>query len=297
MTSRLSQGLYSFCPEIMLEGDDSTVFSLFFPLCELLKSSNVVSADEMDAAVEEYYSFIIKKRRQHEGGSFSACEIPDVVRYLVRDFSFQAFFRVFKLCCLIVGMPESSPPLVSMDLSGCAFSAEMFRVCLLLVQSYIPSWGYSHWSFFVESTLNAVLEGFANAGTFYLSADFNLWAGFCSEDLDDFLTKYRSFYGGFLLEHRKSCKSHYVSLNKANREARSRQVSVASESSNASSSVSKGKRPGRSKRSTPVSSQSKKNTTVKGGGGLSTSKKSKKDKESDAEDLDIVRRLKKTSNK
>ena len=72
----------------MLEGDDSTMFSLFFSLCELLKSNNVVSADEMDAAVEEYHSYVIEKRRQHEGGSSSACDIPDVVRYLVRDFSF-----------------------------------------------------------------------------------------------------------------------------------------------------------------------------------------------------------------
>ena len=82
-----------------------------------------------------------------------------------------------------------------MDLTGCAFSAEMFRDCLLLVQSYIFSWGYSQRSFFVESTLNAVREAVANAGTFYLSADFKLWTGFCSEDLDDFLTRYRSFYG------------------------------------------------------------------------------------------------------
>ena len=194
-------------------------------------------------------------------------------------------------------MPESSPLSVSMDLSGCAFSAEMFRDCLLLVQSYVLSWGYSHRSFFVTSTLEAVREAVANAGTFYLSADFNLWAGFCSEDLDDFLTRYRSFYGEFLSEHRKSCENHYASLNKANRESRSRQASVASESGNASSSASKSKKSGGSKQFIPVSSQSKKNTAVKGGGGLSTSKKSKKDKDSDADDREIVYRLKKTSNK
>ena len=171
VTSRLPKGLYSFCPEIMLEGDDSTVFSFFFSLCELLKSGNAVSADEMDAAVEEYQSYLIEKRRQHEGGSYSASDIPDVVRYLVRDFNFQArvhLFRVFRLCCLIVGMPESVHPSVSMNLSGCAFSAETLRDCFLLVQSYILSWGYSHQSFFVENTLDAVHEAVANAGTFYV---------------------------------------------------------------------------------------------------------------------------------
>ena len=76
----------------MLEGDDSTVFSLFFSLCELLKSNNVVSADEMDAAVEEYHSYIIEKRRQHEGGRSSAHDIPDVVRLVSRpEFIFSVF--------------------------------------------------------------------------------------------------------------------------------------------------------------------------------------------------------------
>ena len=35
VTSRLSQGLYSCCPKIMLEGDDSTVFGLVSSLSEL----------------------------------------------------------------------------------------------------------------------------------------------------------------------------------------------------------------------------------------------------------------------
>ena len=132
---KLSQGVYRFCPEILLEGDDSTVFGLFASLCELLKSYDVVTVDESEAAVEDFHSYIVEKRRQHEGGSHTASDIPDVIRYLVRDLSFQALvhlFRVFKLCCLIIGVPESVPPsVVIINLSGCAFSVDAFRECLL----------------------------------------------------------------------------------------------------------------------------------------------------------------------
>ena len=150
--SKMSQGLYSFCPEIVLEGYDSTVFGLFASLCELLKSCSAVTVDESEASVEEYHSYIVEKRRQHEGRSHTVGYIPVVIRYLVRDFSFQArahLFRAFKLCCLIIGVPERVPPSVVIDLSGCAFSMEAFRECLLLVQSYIFSWGPAHQSYFV----------------------------------------------------------------------------------------------------------------------------------------------------
>ena len=98
VTSRRSQGLYIFCSENMLE-DDSSVFGLFPPLCELLRSCGTVKPDELEAAVEEYHSYSVKKRGQQEGGCHSASDIPDVIRNLVWDFSFQArvhLFPVFK---------------------------------------------------------------------------------------------------------------------------------------------------------------------------------------------------------
>ena len=41
VTSGISRGLYSFCPEIMLEGDDLHIFELFGSLCDLLRSCHV----------------------------------------------------------------------------------------------------------------------------------------------------------------------------------------------------------------------------------------------------------------
>ena len=50
VTSGFSRGLYSFCPEIMLEGDDHQVFELFGSLCDLFKSCHVMSSDSLNAA-------------------------------------------------------------------------------------------------------------------------------------------------------------------------------------------------------------------------------------------------------
>ena len=216
VTSKLSQGLYSFSPEFMLEGDDSTVFGMFASLCELLKSCGAVKVDESEAAVEEYHSYIVEKRRQQEGRSHATIDIPDIIRYLVRDFSFQArvhIFRVFKFCCLIIGVPESVPPSVVINLSGCGFSVDAFWECLLLVQSY------------------NLLD---TSGVFYVSPHLDSWQGLRTAALDEFICQYRSSYRKFLLERRKLCESHYIGL-KSNRETRSGQGSVGSETSSASS--------------------------------------------------------------
>ena len=56
-TTAISNGLYSFCPELMLEGDDSTAFALFAGLCKMLETCGVIAVDVSKAAVEEYTSY------------------------------------------------------------------------------------------------------------------------------------------------------------------------------------------------------------------------------------------------
>ena len=66
-----------------------------------------MSKDESKAAVEEYSSYVVEKRRQHVDCGRSGSDVNDVVDFLLRDYSFQARrheYRVFKLCCLIVGI-------------------------------------------------------------------------------------------------------------------------------------------------------------------------------------------------
>ena len=86
--SLVSKGLCSFCPELMLEGDDKSAFDLFSELCGVLLECDALSREESSGAVDEYTEFVIEKRRQHSRLERSASTIPDVRRYLLDDFGF-----------------------------------------------------------------------------------------------------------------------------------------------------------------------------------------------------------------
>ena len=170
--SVIAKGMCSFCPELMLEGDDVAVFSLFADLCRILVSCGSLSVDESSAALEEHASFIVEKRGYHSSSGQSAGDIVDVVPYLLRDVGFLSrphLLRVFKLCCLVSGVSASRYPTVSLDLSGFALSVADFQSCVQLVQSYILSEGYSHQSFFSDQTLKVVKKAIADAGRFFWS--------------------------------------------------------------------------------------------------------------------------------
>ena len=206
-SSQVSRGLYSFCPELLLEGDGQLVFRLFSDLCRILGTCGALLSDESKAAVEEFSSYIVEKRSQHEASMGVASEIADVVIWLLRDFGFQARVhacRVLKLCVLITGRPLENYPqaAVTFDLSGSKLSEKKFRECLLLVQSYVLSPGYSHKSFFTDPTLDAVEEAIADAGVFYVAPNFDLWTELCSGIAEAFASRYQSLYDTFLLGRR-----------------------------------------------------------------------------------------------
>ena len=129
-TSAVSKSLYSFCPEMMLEGDDTTAFAIFAGLRKVLETCGVIASDVSRAAVEEYTSYVVERRKSHLSSWQAASAITDVVRYLLLDFGFQARHRVlraFKLCCLFVGMPAVKYPAVTFDLSGSAVDPRSFQ--------------------------------------------------------------------------------------------------------------------------------------------------------------------------
>ena len=203
-SSRVSRGLYSFCPELLLEGDGLLVFRLFSDLCRILESCGALLSDESKDAVEEFSSYVVEKRCQHDAAMGVASEIPDVVSWLLRDFGFQARVhacRVLKLCVLITGRPREIYPAVTFNLSGSKLS-EKFRECLLLVQSYVLSPGYAHECSFTDPTLDAVEEAIADPGVFYVAPNFDLWTDFCSGNAEAFASRYQSLYDTFLLGRR-----------------------------------------------------------------------------------------------
>ena len=92
--------IYCFCPELLLEGGDEYIFGLFNCLVALLKRCKVLTDVEAGAATEEFLSFVVDVRARHDTGAQHAEEIPDLVAFLLADYSFLArkcLCRVFKL--------------------------------------------------------------------------------------------------------------------------------------------------------------------------------------------------------
>ena len=191
-TSAVSKGLYSFCPEMMWEGDDTTTFALFAGFCKVLETCGVIASDVSRAAVEEYTSYVVERRKSHLSSGQAAMGITDVVRHLLLDFGFQArhrVFRVFKLCYLFVGMPAVKYPAGTFDLSGSALEPRSFQNCLHLVQSYVMCAGYSPQGLLSDQTVSAVRRAVSDSGVLFVTAGFNLWTKFCRSDSDAFITR------------------------------------------------------------------------------------------------------------
>ena len=171
-TSGVSRCLYSFCPEILFEDDDTGVFALIADLCRLLKLCKSTTADESRCAVVEFGSYVIEKRGQHRSSVQSAAAIGVIIEYLVQDFRFQSrvrLLRVFKLCCLAIKTPDVVYPSVSISLSGCTLREDALQNCIRLVQFYVFSDGFSHQCFFTGQTLDAVRAAVDQSGVFFVS--------------------------------------------------------------------------------------------------------------------------------
>ena len=65
----------------MLEGDDRAVFHLFADLTNVLGTCGLLASDEAKAPVEQFGSYILEKRRQHDCSITTASEISIVMQY------------------------------------------------------------------------------------------------------------------------------------------------------------------------------------------------------------------------
>ena len=156
VTGDLAQGVYSFCPELLLEGDDHHMLSLFQKLIRVLERSGAVSASESKSAVEEYATFVVDARARHVSGGRSAESIGDIRFHLLSDYGFlarKALCRVFKLCCLVILKPRVTFPVVDIDLSGCAVPEHVVTTCVQGVQSCVVSSEFKLKSFFTKFTI------------------------------------------------------------------------------------------------------------------------------------------------
>ena len=90
VTSIVSRGLYSYCPAMMLEGDNVIAFSLFADLCGILVDCGALLSDAATAAQEEYPSFVVEQRGLHSGSGRTSESVTDVMQFFLQGFGFQA---------------------------------------------------------------------------------------------------------------------------------------------------------------------------------------------------------------
>ena len=238
VSSNVMQGLYSFCPEILFEGDDHHVFQLFRKLLSVLKKSGCVKEDKSVASCEEFTSYVVDARKRHVLSGKSAEGIPDVVAHLLADYSFLSRrnpLRVLKLCCLFAVRRRETYPSVSFELDDCSVDPSVLSSCITCVQSYVLSPCYKQKSFFTQSTMEAVRDAISGSRAFLSDAVFDPWDGLLCGVRDAFVEHYDDAFSSFLSEKKKTS---YQRLYKANRPG---SLTTSGELSESSSCVSGGK--------------------------------------------------------
>ena len=242
-SSEFMSGLYCFCPELLLEGDDKHVFDLFNQLARRLERCGIISDAECKSAVEEFRTFVVDVRGRHAASDQVAESIPDVVSYLLGDYSFLArknLCRMFELCCLVVLKPRQKQPDVDLDLSDCAVPYWTITSCISGVQSFVLSLNYKQKAFFTKHTMDSVRNAIDGARDFMNLASYDPWERICCGGQESFVARYLELFDAFL--SRKKGESHSA-LRRANKRERKMlaveggEVSTVSCSESPSSSV------------------------------------------------------------
>ena len=207
VSSGVSRGLFCFGPEILLDGDSDSIFGLFAGLCKILVDCGVLLLGSSSAAVDEFYSYVVEKRRQYAGSDRSGSAVFDVMAFLLGDYSFQSRHNVlwiFKLCCLIVSSGRSRYPSVLFELPGSALDQKAVDDCVRMVQSYVLSPGYAPKLFFTDLTLDAVRSAVEDASVFYVTGDFDVWKNVCSSDFAAFVSAVSASFSKMLSRRREA---------------------------------------------------------------------------------------------
>ena len=217
VASDFPQGVYSFCPEILLEGDDRYIFRLFGKLVQVLERSGALTHDDARAGTEEFVTFVVDARSRHVDSGNSADSIGDVVSHLLKDYSFRcrkSLCRILKLCCLVLRRPTSDYHAVMFSLSDCVVPTSVVTSCLRGVQSYICSSEFKVGSFFTQRTMECVRDAISGARSFMVSgSDFDPWDRLCVGDRATFIERYSSLFETHLCQKKEESYQRFRLAN------------------------------------------------------------------------------------
>ena len=85
VSSDFLQGVYTFCPELVLEGDDRYILRLFGKLVRFLERRGALSSGEANTGAEEFVTFVVDPRLRHADAGNSAENIAYVTSYFLGD--------------------------------------------------------------------------------------------------------------------------------------------------------------------------------------------------------------------
>ena len=194
------QGLFSFCSDTLLEGDVQrglvqvvqvvqVIFKWFSKLLSVLKKSGCLSEDESVASCEELTTHAVDARAP----SFSeknAEDIPDIVEYLLADYSFfpshgGICYEFLKYVALWLSASEIVSNCFIRTGWMCSYSSCAFVLHYGVYRVMSPC--YKQKSFFTKSTIEAVRDAIRGSRAFLSDASFDPWAGLLSGDCDAFV--------------------------------------------------------------------------------------------------------------
>ena len=197
VSSDFLQGAYSFCPELLLEGDDRYIFRLFSKLVRVLERSGALSSEEAKSGSREFVTFVVDARHRHADAERSAESIVNVMSYFLTDYSFLArkdLCKILKLCCLVMRRPAIDYPEVNISLKDCSVPASMIASCLRGVQSYVRNPDFKLGVFFSQHTIDCVRDAISGAREFMSSSNFDPWNRLCVGDRAEFIQRYSDLF-------------------------------------------------------------------------------------------------------
>ena len=223
VSSDFLQGLYCFCPELLLEGDDRHVFQLISRLVRVLERSGCLSSSDAQSSREEFATFVVDARLRHRESEKSAEQIKDVIEYLFSNYSFmsrRSLVQVLKVCCLVVDRPQRKMPDIEIDLKDCAVPVAVVTSSLRGVQSLVSSPRYKQGAFFTQGTMESVRDVIVSSRDFMSCASFDPWEGVSCGDRSSFVRKYSSAFDAYLSRKKSEATKQLLSANRQPRYVR-----------------------------------------------------------------------------
>ena len=201
VSAEFYQGIYCFCPELLLEGDDRYILGLYAKLLRVLEKSGWLTTDVAKASLVEFTSYVVEVRVRHRDSDRSAAEIVDIVPYILADYSFccrHNLVRVLELCSLVAMRLPLKLPVVDIDTSDCSVPDLAVTAALKCVQSYVLSPAYKQIAFFTTATMEAVRDSVAHSRVFMTSVGLDPWKELACSDREEVILHYSGLFAGQL---------------------------------------------------------------------------------------------------